>query len=97
MKWEAFYGGSRHAVTASKPQMLEHAAEMQELLGNNIKIVAVNKLYRNSCICKAEGRLHHYTVYGNTVRREHEFRGSWEAAPNYVRMEELESGQMELF
>ncbi|MFD2614480.1 hypothetical protein [Paenibacillus gansuensis] len=97
MKREAFYSGSSHAVIASKPQMLEHAAEMQNILGNDIKVIAVNKLYRHSCICRIEGRFHHYSVYENKVVREHQFQGSWEEVPNYVRMEELEAGQMELF
>ncbi|QYR20817.1 hypothetical protein KZ483_24165 [Paenibacillus sp. sptzw28] len=99
-----FYGGSPHAVEASKPQMLEHAKELQALItakGHDIELVAVNKLYKGSCICCIEGRMHHYTIYEELIRRECEFRGyggdAWEQAPNYVKLEDLEQGQMELF
>lgn len=99
-----FYGGSVHAVLASKTQMIDHAIYLQEIIakrGSGIELMAVNKYYKGSCVCKAEGRLHFYTIYEDMVRREYEFRGyggeAWEQAPNYVQLIDLENGQLELF
>ncbi|TMV49384.1 hypothetical protein FE783_12780 [Paenibacillus mesophilus] len=101
---EFFYGGSQHAVLASKVQIAEHANQLQEIIsrsGHDIELVAVNKYYKGSCVCRVEGRLHNYTIYENMVRREYEFRGYggdvWEQAPNLVQLKDLELGQMELF
>lgn len=99
-----FYGGSAHAVQASKTQMIEHARYLQKIIsksGHDIELVAVNKYYKGSCVCQVEGRLHIYIIYENMVRQEYEFRGyggdAWEQAPNLVQLKDLEIGQMELF
>lgn len=106
-----FYRGSQHAIQASKPEMLQHANEINEIIATikaDIELVAVNKFYKWTFIGRAhsgygEGRLHVYLVRGDhkTIRREHEFNGLggdvWDRAPNYVQLRELEFGQMEMF
>lgn len=99
-----FYGDSQSAVQASKTQLIEHAKELQDAIAkssHNIELVAVNKLYKGHCVCRVEGRLHIYSIYGKMIRRENEFRGyggdAWERAPNLVQLKDLEFGQMELF
>ncbi|AJS59871.1 hypothetical protein [Paenibacillus sp. IHBB 10380] len=104
---KAFYGYVDHALEASKPQMSEHAKQLQAIIdksGQGIILVAVNKLYKSHCVCRHEGQLYSYRICddnGGWIRREHGFRGyggdAWEQAPNFVQLKDLELGQMELF
>lgn len=106
-----FYRNSPHAVTASKPEMLQHAEEIKSIISasnHDVELVAVNKFYKWSFVGRSrsgygEGKLHVYLAMPDkkAVRRDYEFRGfcgdPWEQAPNYVQLKELELGQMELF
>lgn len=101
-----FYRDSPHAVTASKPEMLQHAEEIKTIINasnQDVELVAVNKLYKWSFVGKTGGKLHVFLAlpHQKQIRREYEFNGRgrdvWEAAPNYVQLKELDLGQMELF
>lgn len=106
-----FYRGSSRAVEASKPEMIQHAEVIKEILsavGADIELIAVNKYYKWSIIGRAlsgytAGRLYHYEILRKPyeIRREREFIGyggdAWEQAPNFVQLKDLEFGQMELF
>lgn len=110
---EFFYRGSKHAIEASKPEMLEQADWIEKqisTIGAEVELVAVNRYYKLSFIGHSlsgygKGRLHHYSVIpyqsGYRIRQEYEFRGCggdpWEQTPNYVQIKDLELGQMELF
>ena len=106
---KAFYGYVDHAIEASKHQMVEHSRNLQTIIdksGQDIQLVAVNKLYKTHCVCRHEGQLYNYCVYvddyaddAGWLRREYGFRGyggdAWEQAPNLVQLKDLELGQME--
>lgn len=101
-----FYGDSPHAVTGTKVQLLEHVAEASKILndsGMDLKIVGVNKLYKFSFICNKPGDSTplKFRIYKpGDIRQEGKLYGyggdPWEAAPNFVKVEEIELGQMEL-
>ncbi|KGE18467.1 hypothetical protein [Paenibacillus wynnii] len=101
-----FYGDSPHAVRATKQQMLLHAEEIKKTIAakkQDIELVAINQLYKNSCVCLVNGSLQRYLIdtQDGYIRRDGEFRGyggdAWEQAPNLVKLTDLEIGQMELF
>ncbi|WP_212978738.1 hypothetical protein [Paenibacillus azoreducens] len=101
-----FYRGSSYAVTASKPEMLQHAEEIKSLISTcnqDIELIAVNKLYKWSFVGKIEGKLHMFLALPQKaqIRREYAFvgraRDAWEEATNYVKIDELTLGQLELF
>ncbi|MGN7359965.1 hypothetical protein ACTHPF_26670 [Paenibacillus sp. SAF-054] len=101
-----FYRDSSHAVTASKPEMLQHAEEIKTIIcasNIDVELIAVNKLYKWSFVGKAGDKLHVFLAlpHQKQIRREYEFNGrgqdAWEAAPNYVQLKDLFIGQLELF
>lgn len=110
---QLFYRGSSHAVQASKPEMLEQAEEIKRLIASSgaaIELVAVNQYYKQSFIGLAlsgyaKGKLMFYTVNPSRstdqIRQEYELLSygldPWEQAPNYIKLSDLELGQMELF
>ncbi|MEC0242002.1 hypothetical protein P4H66_19550 [Paenibacillus dokdonensis] len=101
-----FYRDSPNAVTASKPEMIQHAEEIQKIISSSsadVELVAVNKFYKWSFVGKIGGKLHVLLAlpHQKQIRREYEFNGRgrdvWEASPNYVQLKELDLGQLELF
>ncbi|TYA10971.1 hypothetical protein FRY98_24710 [Paenibacillus faecis] len=107
--YECFYAGARHAVQASKSEMVQHAEEIKALIDTlhfNVEVIAVNRFYKWDFIGRPliggfAGSLHVYVARPDkdTIRRDYEFRGYggdvWEQAPNFVQLKDLENGQVE--
>ena len=103
---EYFYGDSPYAVWATKPQMMAEIEKAREIIAANnldLTVLGINKLYRTDLICRESDSnlMYHYDTSGGRMRKQYEFRGyggdAWEQAPNLVKVEDLELGQMELF
>lgn len=102
-----FFRNSSHAVHATKAELLVELEKKRNVIsksGQPIELLAIHNLYRHSCICKNtnDNQLHHYLINDDGIIKKenpmHSYEGdSWDTATHYVKVEDIEMGQMELF